>query len=69
MIDITKEDVYSLSELIKQLEIIKSQGDGVLNFPKAFYCICQEIQSIKEHIVRIDKEIENIWNDILDYDP
>ncbi len=41
------EDEYNLVELIELLEKIKHQGDGVLNFPKALYCLAKELEKIK----------------------
>jgi len=45
-----ENDIYSLDELIKILEEIKENGEGNLNFAKAFYCLAKEIEKIKLQI-------------------
>jgi len=42
-----ENNLYSLDELIEVLEEIKKNGDGNLNFPKAFYCIAMELKELK----------------------
>lgn len=37
----------SLDELIGKLELIRDEGAGTLNFPKALYLLSKEIQEIK----------------------
>lgn len=44
------EDLYILEELIDNLRQIEKNGEGVLNFPKAFLSLALEIKSIKEKL-------------------
>lgn len=45
------EDIYTLNELIKTLEIVRKNGEVLLNIPKALYCLAQEIKSMKENLI------------------
>lgn len=42
-------DIYSLNELISCLEQIRDDGEGLLNFPKAFYCLAKEIEKLSDY--------------------
>lgn len=44
------KEIYDLDELIEILEDIKNNGEGILNFPKAFYCLAKEIGEIKFYL-------------------
>jgi predicted CopG family antitoxin len=43
-------DRYSLDELIERLVEIKRGESSALNFPKAFYSLCKEIEEIKRSL-------------------
>ena len=47
MQDKINDDIYTLDELIKTLELIKENGEGELNFAKAYYCLALEIKKLK----------------------
>jgi hypothetical protein len=51
-------DEYTIGTLIEALESIKENGQGDLNFPKAFYCLAKEIKKIKDYL-RSHKTQEN----------
>jgi hypothetical protein len=42
------DDIYTIQELIDVLEKIKQDGDGSINFCKAFYVLALEIKALKE---------------------
>lgn len=42
------KEIYSLDKLISLLEQIRKDGEGILNFPSAFYCLALEIKTLKE---------------------
>ncbi len=63
-------DMEYLEKIWKEIETLKIQV-STLNMQ---ICILrdtfiEEIQSIKEYLDRNDKDVESIWNEILDYDP
>lgn len=48
------EDTYSLPELLTMLEKIKEEGEGSLNFPKAFYCLAKEVAFLRIQLAVIN---------------
>lgn len=49
-----QKNEYNLEDLIELLENIKEEGDGSINFAKALYCLCKEIEKINFYVEFLD---------------
>lgn len=43
------DELYNLDGLIDILEECREQNSGIINWPKACYCLCLEIRKLKEY--------------------
>lgn len=47
------KEPYELDELIKRCEKIRDDGDGPINFVKAFYTLAKEIEHLQKTVDKL----------------